>query len=274
MGILRRSWLLLILTLSLGVFGDTEFDAIVDFTRSLRDMSEILDAGQDASVDRQKFLLLNGTVTNVSPQGSFYLLSDQVLTGSQDLFQKIRTQETPLARFLWRTISDGSRELLGALAQGERLDSQQTNAVLRELNQMMSRRSIYSLETFQNVLLSEELGKIVALDLKGEELAYLNRLLLEAAFPDDIVPVTVRMEIVSGEWIDFDEDVRSYRGLIDLTGPASFRIFSRRRPADASAFMIPRDTRVLVVVKPVDPITTQLGPRYWLYRGYHIRTIQ
>ena len=210
----------------------------------------------------------------MSPTNTFYLLSEADLAGSQDFFRELRRQEFPLARFLWLAVSDGSRELLGALQEGKKLDPQQTTAVLRELNQVMTRRSFYSSDTFSGVQLGSELEEIAALDLKGEELAYLNRLLLEKVFTDDIRPVTVRMEIVSGEWIDFDEDVRSYHGLIDLVGPASFRIFPRRRPADASSLMIPRDTRVLVVVKPVEPIDTRWGAEYWLFRGYHIRTIK
>lgn len=271
----RWCWIIVLGAVGLCASGQTaaEFDRVVDFTTSLKETSELLQTGQTSELDRDRVLLLNGTLVNVLPGGTFYLLAVEDLVNPIGFFGKLKGQVSPLARLLWLGLSDGSRQLIGESTPQNPLDARQAGGILKELNALLGDRLIYSKEVFERVVLEESLWVILRVDLEGEERTYLNRLLLEAAFPTDIVPVRVRGEIVGGEWIG-TEEVRTYRAAVDFQGAASFFVFERRRPASASSLMIPMNSRVLTAVLPVDPIENIKGDRTWLFNVLHVRQIK
>ena len=104
-----------------------------------------------------------------------------------------------------------------------------------------------------------------------EEIVFLNRLLLEAAFPGEITPVQLELELVYGEWIG-TEEVIGYKCIIILNGFQAFRIFNRLKTEEVCSLMIPINSKVMVVAKPLRVITLN-GERIWELEAYYIRKI-
>ena len=272
-----KRWCLIILMVAAGIFVGAqtadEFDRVVDFSISLKETVGLIEAGKTSQLDRNRVLLLNGTLVNVLPGGTFYLLAADDLVNPMGFFSMLKEQVSPLARLLWLALSDGSRQMIVDSTSGNPLDTGQASGILKELNSLLRNRLIYTAEVFEGVVLGKAIRSILQFDLEGEERTYLNRLLIEAAFPEDIHPVRVRGEIVGGEWIG-TEEVKTYRGSVDFRGAPSFLVFERRRPSSASSLMIPLNSRVLVAVLPIDPIETIRGDSSWLFDVLYVRQIK
>ena len=96
---------------------------------------------------------------------------------------------------------------------------------------------------------------------------------LEAVFPEDIRPVTVTCDLVSGEWLGLEE-VKSYHGLIQFEGPASFLVFNRRRPSTVPDLAIPVNRRALVVAMPDTVVQSPTVGKVWVYKALYVRSIK
>lgn len=78
-------------------------------------------------------------------------------------------------------------------------------SLVEELNNVISGKLIYDEENFSNVTLSEETSRLLEKNPKGKELGYLNRLLLEDAYPFEITSSyalkNINLEITQNESI-------------------------------------------------------------------------
>ncbi len=83
---------------------------------------------------------------------------------------------------------------------------------------------------------------------------------------------TVLLELVAGEWLDLDE-VKSYRCLVVFQGPAFYTLIPRRPPRGSTAAVIGEASRVLVIARVLEPVTTELGENMWLLAGIDIRSL-
>jgi len=96
---------------------------------------------------------------------------------------KLKKHPDPLSQFLWNTFSEASR--LAVLTSPER---ESLEPVLVEtLNGIIRTDRLYREERFAGVPLSEQTKFLLGLELSGNHLARLNRLLLEDAYPREIV---------------------------------------------------------------------------------------
>jgi hypothetical protein len=271
--------ILLALTLSLqAAYGQSkaEFDQVVDISLNLKQLEMMLESGREESVDKRRYLLLNGTIADVIPKTSwFFLLSAEDLPDADRFLRKIAHAREPLARALLGKLPGEVQDALNQLknfpgvAPPEFID-----AVLGEINNVLKNVSLAGESgALRGLNIGSDLEAIIAAGPSGEEAAYLNRLLLETAYPEDVLPVTVTCELVSGEWISLEE-VRSYHGLIMVQGPPSFLVFNRRRPSSVPELAIPANSRALVVATPEAPVESPTGGRVWLCRALYIRSIQ
>jgi sugar phosphate permease len=114
--------------------------------------------------------------------GSLLLKPKDVLNVS-GLVEKLQHGSEPAAAYVWSQFPEGARTKL--------LDSSLPEAKRRallaeELNKVLKGKSIYGAERLGGVKMREQTQSRVVKELKGSELVYLNRLLLEDAFPSDI----------------------------------------------------------------------------------------
>jgi hypothetical protein len=273
----KKGIFLLIIILSFSSYlGAYEFDEIIDFSAGLIELDTMLQEGRANLVDKNKYYIINGTLSDVNPriiskQPYFFLLFEKDIKDTASFMKKIALANTPLTSFLKTCLTEDTLTMLNGYSIGSIPSSELLNAVLNDINEFIQTQNIYNSDNF--VTISEELKKIAEFELTGqEEITFCNRLLLEEAFPEDIKKVRVQIELVLGEWIGMEE-VKSYRGLIYFEGPEAFKIFHRRKEKDASSLWIPLNSKILIVVRPVD-IVEMSDNQVWLFEGYHIRHIK
>ncbi len=253
-----------------------DFDRVVDLSLNLKELDALLEAGKEKSLNRGRFLLLNGTIADVSPKKSwFFLLSDSDLPDAGRFLRRIANAEVPLARALLGRLSGEVQEALGQLkSYAGPIPPELVAAVLKDLNNVLKKTPLARERgALEGLSLGADLREIIAADPTGEESAFLNRLLLEAVFPEDVLPITVTCELVSGEWIGLEE-VKSYHGLIQVRGPASFLVFNRRRPSTVPGLAIPVNSRALIVATPETTVQSPAGGRVWVFKALYIRSLQ
>lgn len=96
--------------------------------------------------------------------------------------RKLETQSDPVSELLWSMLSEPTRQKLpvqGAKSGGEAL-------LIKELNEIISARPLYQPQRFSGVNLSGHTKALLGQELKGLQLAHLNRLLLEDVYPLEI----------------------------------------------------------------------------------------
>jgi hypothetical protein len=107
-------------------------------------------------------------------------------------------------------------------------------------------------------------GRFVVLDGTVSDVDVIDK--QEASF-------RVRIELISGEWIG-TEDVKSYSCYVDFSGPAFFKVFPARPPANPVAGTVVINSRVIVVGRPVDVTRTPLGEKRVLVQGIFVRAVE
>jgi uncharacterized BrkB/YihY/UPF0761 family membrane protein/DNA-binding IscR family transcriptional regulator len=100
------------------------------------------------------------------------------------LVRQLNSQTEPVSQFLWRQLSPKTQSLLQTNAVAE--EETQT-AVVDDLNRVIHGPSIYEEARFQRVSLATNTLALLAKKPQSRGLARLNRLLLEDAYPAEIV---------------------------------------------------------------------------------------
>jgi hypothetical protein len=93
-------------------------------------------------------------------------------------------QDNPLARHLSGRLSDETRKRLAAYEGG--VDGKLGEALVQDLNTVVLGPPIYDEDLFRQVERRPETQQLLALNPEGEELARLNRLLLQDAYPVEL----------------------------------------------------------------------------------------
>ena len=104
----------------------------------------------------------------------------------QSFAAKLQKHPDPVSRFLWTRFSEASRL---ALLTGPERDALEP-VLVETLNGIIRSEPLYREERFAGVLLSTQTKALLGMKLRGNHLARLNRLLLEDAYPRDIVKST------------------------------------------------------------------------------------
>ncbi len=123
-------------------------------------------------------IVFNMVETGGSP---VFALGD--LKDPQALAERLSRHADPLSRFLWTRLPIHSQQAVLTGPKPEHLEP----LLVEGLNGIIREDSIYLEERFAGVNLSRETQSLLGLPLKGPLLARLNRLLLEDAYPREIV---------------------------------------------------------------------------------------
>ncbi len=90
---------------------------------------------------------------------------------------------SPLSKFIKGKFSKSTLDLLKSYSSGTLSDELQA-ALIWELNQILQHSSLYDQKRFSKIALSQKTKQLINSNPKGENLVCLNRLLLEAAYPE------------------------------------------------------------------------------------------
>jgi hypothetical protein len=267
---------LLIFTLASGAHGLTieDFESSVAFDVTLKELTNLIESGQTARADTERFYILNGTINDVSPKApGFYELVPQSIFDPAGFLAAVRSDTDAFSLFLKRSLSGETAALLAEWNPLGAVAAELLEAVVGDINNLIKQGTLYGSGIHQSLRLGSDMAALVALDPDGrEDRSYLSRLLLETAYPSFVEPTVVLVELVTGEWIGLD-DVRSYHALLAVTGPESFKVFYRRRQSEASPTALSNNSRIMVVASLIEPIQLPTGMQAWLMAAHKLRRI-
>jgi hypothetical protein len=251
-----------------------QFDAIVDFETGLRELGRLLEEGRSATASTDKLYILTGSISDVVPKGAwFFTLRREEILDSQALVTEIRRGAGALPLYLKKSLSETTARMVEAYPPGSRPSDQLMDALLKDLNDQIRKGAPVASGVAQSLRLSAGLRGLLALPTEDDERGYVSRLLLEEALQGIISPVEVAVELVSGEWIGTDE-VRSYHALLILNGPESFKVFVRRRPAEAGSAALTSGAKIAALVSLVETVELTGGTPAWLAQCHRIRPVR
>lgn len=125
------------------------------------------------------WVLLENTIYRVSR----YDISDATI-----FIGKIANGADPVSAFVRKALTESLRHDLSSYSAGTAEANVTLPALVNELNQLLAGPSIYDEERFQGIAIRAETKRLIAQkQLHGLPLAHLNKLLLEDAYPTDLV---------------------------------------------------------------------------------------
>jgi OPA family glycerol-3-phosphate transporter-like MFS transporter len=107
------------------------------------------------------------------------LLTPRNIKDPEAFIQKLQGGVSPVANYVWNQIPEKGRAEISTSAT-------RSTALVAELNKLLKGPSLYDSQRFASVDLRDRTRDALVKKLKPSEVVYLNRLLLEDAFPNDI----------------------------------------------------------------------------------------
>lgn len=111
---------------------------------------------------------------------------------------KLASGQDPVSAFLHNQLSDAIKADLAGYSPANANAKATVLALVKALNQIISGGSIYEKERFRNVILQPEVKKLLKQNSQGQQLARLNKLLLEDAYRSEL------MKSASTGWVAKD----------------------------------------------------------------------
>jgi hypothetical protein len=121
-------------------------------------------------------------VFNMVENGGSPTLVVEDLLDSETFGARLSGQADPVSAFLWSRLSEDSRQALLLKTPGKDL----ANTVLKDLNAVVHGPSVYTEQRFAGVSLSEQTRLLLQRKRQGEQMARLNRFLLEDAYQKEL----------------------------------------------------------------------------------------
>jgi hypothetical protein len=254
-----------------------DFDNIIDFSITLDVLSQALESGNYSSINKNKLLLINGIISVIRPGKTdvFYMTPEDILNPS-NFIVTLKNGKDTISRFLFESFSDQLKRAIKTYSGSSDERIGLIGAITDELNAIIKKIPIYEPSQpsrFKSLSAGKDLVALAGSSLSTEERAFVNRLLLEVAYPTFIKKFEIEVEILYGAWIGYDE-VRSYKSIISFRGIECFKLFKRKSTRNASRDTIDVNATVLIVAKVIEPITLVSGERAWYLEGLYIREIK
>lgn len=154
-----------------------------------------LPVAQKKSLQHQLFWFPHDT-TDVEWENSFLHFKDRSSTLSplfrlgdlrDSLADSLRDPQKPLSQYLQTQFTSNTKQLLEKYDGSYSLPEPDKKALVDEFNKLIKGPFLYDKQRFTGVKLTKETKKLIAHDLHPEEIIWLNRLLLEEAYPNEIV---------------------------------------------------------------------------------------
>jgi len=125
---------------------------------------------------------------------------------------ELKSHSDKVSAFLWQESSRADKMLLTNYQPSPQI-SRQSEDVVQVLNKIIDGPCIYENVRFQGILLRPETSSLLKEQPKGAKLAHLNRLLLEDAFPAELMPAPRPSAYVvqnGVEWLSMEKAREAY----------------------------------------------------------------
>jgi hypothetical protein len=134
----------------------------------------------------EQLLLFNGRTLDgwLQIENSATSLSAGAITDQPAFIARLATPATPLSTFLRSQLDESLRTDLASYSPSSPNAKATLSALVKQLNQLISGSSLYDKARFAGVTLSPETEQLLHQNPTGQNLARLNKLLLEDAFPE------------------------------------------------------------------------------------------
>jgi O-antigen/teichoic acid export membrane protein len=126
--------------------------------------------------------LCNGSFIEVWLKGGAHTINAPEIKDVRSFSSKLIEHADPVSQFVWTQFSESTREMIRTNTSTNALQT----ILVTNLNKLLT-NSIYEPERFKTVVLSQDTKYLLNRNLHGGWLARLNRLLLEDAFPENLV---------------------------------------------------------------------------------------
>lgn len=126
---------------------------------------------------------------NTPKNFAYLLLTSSDIKDIGALTAKMRNAKDPVSLYIMERLSSNTRQLLIGYDGSKESSDKAKSALINDLNEIMQGVSIYDENRFTHIALSREAKDLIKQNPTGIERIRLNRLLLEAAYPDEILKV-------------------------------------------------------------------------------------
>jgi 3-keto-disaccharide hydrolase len=127
---------------------------------------------------------LNGWMQMVTPEPAF---SSGDITDLPGLVKKLADKSDAVSAFVSSQLDDAAKGALAAYSPTNTDTKKIKSALAKDLSNIAEGPLIYEAGRFQNVHLKADTGKLLAKNPQSDDLIQLNKLLLEDAFPAELV---------------------------------------------------------------------------------------
>jgi subfamily B ATP-binding cassette protein MsbA len=116
------------------------------------------------------------------------------------IVNKVRRQADPVSVFLWGRLSTQEQGLLTNYQPSAPGSEPAQEVVVQALNKMIGELSLYQLEPFKGLRLRRQTADLLGQNPTGPDLAHLNRLLLEDAYPRELPRIPTHVPAWLPQW--------------------------------------------------------------------------
>ena len=131
-------------------------------------------------------------LAGTGPQGALFVRDD--LQSTSDMMRRLRDGDDALSQSLFKRTSPAFQEQLKGA--GDSFDESLKSALIVELNRLAQGPNLYDEKLFEEVTLKEETRSLMKSNPQGKQLVALNRLLLEDAYPQELVKRPGKMKML------------------------------------------------------------------------------
>jgi hypothetical protein len=133
------------------------------------------------------------------------------------LVGKLRDHTEKVSEYIHSRLDPATQTLLAGYADGSPLSADLSAALISGLNTLLADRGFYTPDRFQGVSVGDYVNQLAGAKPRGDDLARLNRFLLEAAYSTEI---TASPKLGAGDYLFFEEIFGPQTGLQADADPA------------------------------------------------------
>jgi hypothetical protein len=134
---------------------------------------------------------------------------------------KLRDHTDKVSAYISSQMDPSTQTLLAGYTDGNPVATNLSTALIAELNSLLADRSFYTQDRFQGISLGDYIKQFAGENPRGDDLARLNRLLLEAAYSGEIV---VSPKLGAGDYLFFEEILGPQTGIAADADPTHRQI--------------------------------------------------
>jgi AAA-like domain len=127
------------------------------------------------------------------------LFSENSFVNVTTLISKLRGGGDALSSYLYDQITPETRKLLEQYTPPNQPEPHLIKALVNEINGLLEGASLYDEERFKEIELTEQTSILVEQNPQGKALVRLNRMLLEEAYPEEILGIKNLFELFGGQ---------------------------------------------------------------------------